>query len=503
MSSSRRRPKIRASGSPAFRIASLLRMMKRRRYGSLAEYYSKLSAATDAFGNAAAAISQIEASHMAAHPGSSLPKRRTLWVSPTGDPGQDFPKIQSAIDHASPGDRILLKSGVFRSAGVVWIWKDIALQGEPGTIIEGTLHHGGKAIADPAANGGFIIVGNPEVEMQNLHFRHLYFAVASHGGLGRLVFEDNSCEDVYHSVYISAGKGGCAELIARCNRVIISSLNPLSSRCRFNFYEESHLFGFYCDGNVRAVLEANHLEVKELTGSQPFHAIGVFCSGGSAVVRDNFFKGWHAPITLHGISSPIIHRNSIHGVCEDSEYKPIAISLRDCEEPVVLSNSIMSRGLGSEATGIVSSGSRRGRIIDNRISLGQGANSGILVYRSNGMLVGQNSISDTLKCPIGLFGDQSEDVRENIIFSNNIEGPADIKLAYASGNTILGRKGGAGSDSGNALMGYEVEVAGEMPARLDQEDASRHQRIFDHLGRKAWPAVPDKYSQKGEHDEEK
>jgi len=506
MSSSRRRAKGRRaahSGSSVSRIASLLRELKKRRYGSASEYYAKVSAAADALGNAATALSALEASQRSSHPGSMLPKHRTLWVTPTGDPAQDFPKIQSAIDHASPGDRILLKSGVFRSAGVVWVWKDISLTGEPGTVIEGTTHLGGKVIADPSMNGGFVIVGDAEAEVQNVHFRHLFFAVASHGGARRLVFEDNVCEDVYHSVYLSAGIGAGTELLARCNRVEISSLNPLSSRCRFNFYDEGHLFGFYCSGGVRAIIEGNHLEVKELTGAQPFHVVGVFCSGGRAVIRDNFFKGWHAPVTVHDSVSPIIHRNQVHGMCEDPEYKPIGIFLRNCDAPVVCSNCIASRGLGLGAIGITASGSKRGSIMDNRISLGQGAGSGILVFRSNGMLVGQNSIAGMLDCPIGLFGDQSEEVRENLVFSNSIEGDADVKLAYASDNTILGQKGAMGSDSGNAFMGYSVEISGEIPSRLDKEEVSRHQRIFDHIGRKAWPPVPDKYLPKGDHDEKK
>jgi len=496
------RRRRRAPGSPVSRIASLMRALRRRTYRSPAEYYGKVSLAAAAFGNAASALAELESAFSPKPPQPPLPMARTLEVSPTGDPAEDFRKIQAAVDNAAPGDRILLKQGVFASAGVVWLPKDIVIEGEPGAIIEGATHHGGKVIADPAANGGFVVSGGSSAEIRNVHFRRLYFAVASHSGFGRLVLEDNVFEDVYHSVYLSAVRGGEeAALVARCNRLFITSLNASSSRCRLNFYDESHLFGFYCAGKMGVVLEGNHLEVRELTGSSPFHAVAIACSESSAAaVRDNFIKGWHAPITVHHVLSPVIHRNEIHGLCEEPEHKPVAIFLRGCQDPLVCSNRITSRGLGAGAVGITASETRKGRIFGNMIRLGRGAGGGILVCRSNGLLIGQNEVGGGLACPIGLFGDQSEDVRGNLVFSNSLDGNAEIKMCYASENTVIGPRAARSQDQQrNALVGYSVE-AGEALSGMASSHYLRHKRVHEHEGRKIWPRVPGRYSQGG-HDE--
>ena len=479
--------KGKATSSPVSRIANFIRSLKNTRYRSQAEYFESISNAAELFGNAAMALSRLEASHLAAGQITQLHMSRTLEVTPTGNPEKDYRKIQFAIDHANPGDRVLLKSGIFRSAGVVWVWKDISIEGEPGAVLEGTTQHSGKVIADPSINGGFILIGNPNVEIKNIHFRHLYFAIAS-GSFNSILLLNNFFEDIYQSVYLNSGTG---TLVARNNQFLITSLNQLSTRCRLNFFDESHLFGFYCNGAIRAVLENNRLEISELTGSQQFHVIGVYCSGKeAALIRGNFFKGWHAPIAMHHSRHATIINNEIHGMCEDSEYRPIGIFLKNCHEPVVCSNAITNRGLGTGAIAIAASGTKKGRILANRINMSRDANAGIMIHKSNGMMVGQNIVG-AIPCPIGVFGDQSEDVKENLLFCNIIEGNADIQMAYASDNTVIGPSNNALGDRENALIGYNVEITDGMPGRLDE--VSRHQRVFEHIGRNVWPAVPKKY----------
>ncbi len=494
-----------------------MRQLGRRSYASPGEYHAKLSEAATCFGNAACALAQLEAVRAASRIRSSRAPHRTLEVSPTGDGSLDYAKIQAAIDLAAPGDRILLKSGAFRASGAVFVWKDVSIEGEPGAAIEGTLHHNGRVVADPAQNGGFLLVSGCSAEIRNITFRNLYFAAASHSGFAALVFEDNACEDVYQSVYLSCAagdpgspggparpgvrgspvspSGSRPSLCARCNRISYSSLSPHSSRCRLNFYDESHLFGFYCGGPMDALIEGNRLEVAELTNRQPFHAVGAVCSGGcSAVVRDNLFKGWHSAIAVHDSEAPIICGNEINGMCEDAEFRPIGMLVRNCGGATVVSNRISNRGLGAGAIGIALSGSGRGRVLDNHLSLARDAGAGILVYRASGAVVGQNSVSGSMHCSIGIYGDQSEDATGNLLFGNSLEGKAEIKMCYASDNTIIGNRPGRADDGGNSLLGYRAEETGASPPRLGELDYGRHQRMLDHAGRKQWPEVPAGYS---------
>ncbi len=462
-------------------------------YSTPEEYHSKVSEAALALGSAASALTQLEAAHAASGHRPGRKRHRTLEVYPTGDGSLDFAKIQNAVDISSPGDRILLKSGIFRACGAVWLWKDVAVEGEQGAVIEGTTHAHGKAIADPSLNGGFIITNGTNAEIRNISFRLLYFAVASHDGFNSLVFEENNCEDVYHSVYVTAKEGG-PSLSVRCNRISVSSLNPHSPRCRLNFYEESHLFGIYCHGPVKALIEGNKLEIKELTNRQPFHAIAAFCSGGSALIRDNLFKGWHSALSLHSCVSPIISGNEISGLCEDADLRPIGVLLGKCDNAAVVANTISNRGLGSGAIGIAFSACRSGRVLENKLSLARDAEAGILIYRGGDALVGQNSVMGSLSCPVGLFGDQSEDSRGNILFHNSLDG--QIRMRYASENTVLGRKHKRGGDSENSLVGYEARITDSSGPGFGELDYNRHRRAMEHVGRKAWPSVPDSYSQK-------
>ena len=108
--------KGKATSSPVSRIAHFIASLKKTRYRSQAEYFERISNAAELFGNAAMALSRLEASHLAAGQRAQLHKARTLEVTPTGNPEKDYRKIQFAIDHANPGDRVLLKSGIFRSA---------------------------------------------------------------------------------------------------------------------------------------------------------------------------------------------------------------------------------------------------------------------------------------------------------------------------------------------------------------------------------------------------
>jgi nitrous oxidase accessory protein NosD len=489
---SKGRKKTRGRAYPLAGFARTLNRLRNLPYNTAAEYHSKVSEAALALGNAASALTQLEAAYAASRHRSGQPRHRTLEVYPTGDGSRDYAKIQKAVDIASSGDRILLKSGVFRASGAVWVWKDVALEGESGTVIEGTTQHHGKVIADPALNGGFIVTNGASVEIRNIGFRLLYFAAASQGGFNSLVFEDNSCEDVYHCVYVTAADDRMQHsLRARCNRISVSSLNPQSSRCRLNFYEESHLFGIYCQGPVRALIEGNRMEVNELTNRQPFHAIAAFCSEGcSAVIRDNLFKGWHSAVSLHGCPSPIVSGNEIHGLCEDAEFKPIGMLLGNCDSAAVVANRISNRGLGSGAIGIALAGCNSGRVLDNHLSLARDAEAGILLYRGNDSLLGQNSVAGSHSCSLGLFGDQSEDAKRNILFGNSLEGRAEIRMRYASENTVLGQKPKRNEEDGNSLLGYEARMADAAAPRLEGLDHGRHRRVMDHAGRKRWPEQP-------------
>lgn len=461
------------------RISRVLKELRKRSYSSAEEYHEKISAAASAFGEAALKLARIEADHFL-NRSLKLPKERTLEVHPTGDATVDFAKIQNAVDNASPGDRILLKPGVFKSGGAVWVDKDLSIEGAAGATIEGTTHHRGKVVADPDSNGGFILYKNPKVEIRNLDFRNLYFAVASRDDheLDKLFFENNICEDVYHSVYAA----GRSELTARNNRILITSLNPASSKCRFNFYDESHVFGFYCDG-ADAFLQGNHLEVLELSASQPFHAVGTFCAAGKAVVSNNFYKGWHAPVVIHDSHSPVVFENEVHGLSEDSQFSPVAISLRDCKHPHVCLNHIKSRNLGSGGAGISVSNADRGSLIGNSVDLVDGEN-GLVLHKSNKMIVGRNRLS----CPLALFGDQTEDVKGNLLFGNSVDHRIELKINYASGNTLIGKSARRAGDEMNVLLGSGSVFEEASPARLGKEDLERRGRMFEHLNRRVWPS---------------
>jgi hypothetical protein len=479
----RSKPKRKKEISSVPKFSSIVRNLSKRSYSSEEEYHEVLSNALKALANASEKLARAESSYFSKSKERSNHKNRTLEVYPSDDSTGDYSRIQQAIDNAAPGDRVLLKSGVFRSSGTIWVWKDLTIEGEMGSTIQGTTHHHGKVIADPQTNGGFILLGNPFVEIKNLHFKNLYFAAASNDNheLDHLVFENNVCEDVYHSVYIS-GKG--SELTARNNKVLVTSLKNSSTRCRFNYYEESHVFGFYCNKNSSAVIENNVLEVRELTDSQPFHAVAVFCSGEKSFLINNNFKGWHSSIVVDN-SQAFIHDNRIHGVCSDSQFQGIGISLQNCSQPSVSSNQLISRNLGSGAIGISASDTKKGRIINNEIDLSEGENS-IMLHKSDHFLVGGNKLNS----PIAIFGQQSRDVSGNVVFDNVVDHTIELKMNYASGNTFIGSKRKKIDDKDNlVLAGHVYEEISD--AGVEQNSKARQQRIFDHINRKIWPNVPD------------
>jgi len=468
------------------KLSSMVRNLSKREYSSEEEFHEAISKSLSALAKASEKLSRAEAAHLSRSKAGSNHKERTWEVYPSDDSTQDYSRIQQAIDNAAPGDRILLKSGTFHCGGVLWVWKDLCIEGERGTQIKGMTHHHGKVVAEPAQNGGFILLGNPFVEIRNLEFRNLFFAAASHDEheLDHLVFEGNTCEDVYHSVYLS---GSGSELTARGNRIIVTSLNNNSARCRFNFYEESHVFGFYCHGNSRAIIENNILEVKELIDSQPFHAIGAFSSAGKSFLINNDFKGWHSSIVVDS-SAAFIHDNTIHGICSDPDFAGVGIRLHNCIHPSVSSNSMTNRNLGQGAIGIDVTEGQKGRIFNNSIHLGEGESS-IMLHRSDEFLVGRN----TLDSPITIFGHQSRDVSGNVMFENEVKHSIELKMNYAKDNLFIGSKRMKIDEKDNlVLAGRVYEEAQE--AGVDSVSRARHERLFEHVNRKVWPRVPDIYS---------
>jgi len=481
--------KVNKSNAP--RLSRLLLDLKRTLVSSRSEYFRRISLAASAIGKAASKLAAIEARRNT-NPKKMHNPQHTLEVHPTDDGADDFRKIQDAVDNASPGDRIVLKNGVFRSSGVIWVWKDLVIEGEDkNATIEGMTYEHGKVVADPSLNGGFIVATDADVEIRNLTFRRLYFAVSSFGSqpCGHLLFENNDCEDVFHSVFF---QGNGPALAARNNKIIITSLDNNSSRCRFSFFDESHVSGFYCDGNPGSVIEKNHLEVMELSDKQPFHAIGAFCSDcGNAAVKNNFFKGWHAPLIIHG-SDSLVHNNEIHGLCEDSEHEPIGIMLRGCDDPFISANRISSRNLGKNAVGIAVMGAKKGFVIDNHISLSD-AEGGILLHKSHGMIISNNTVDGKLGCPIGLFGDQNEHVTGNVLFGNECDGEAQIMMHYAADNAVIGAGEDKSDEEENVLLGYESDVSHESKPLWGADDHKRQKRVSEHIGKKKWPEIPERY----------
>jgi len=218
--------KVNKSNAP--RLSRLLLDLKRTLVSSRSEYFRRISLAASAIGKAASKLAAIEAKHTT-NPKKMHNPQHTLEVHPTDDGADDFRKIQDAVDNASPGDRIVLKNGVFRSSGVIWVWKDLLIEGEDkNATIEGMTYEHGKVVADPSLNGGFIVATDADVEIRNLTFRRLYFAVSSFGSqpCGHLLFENNDCEDVFHSVFF---QGNGPALAARNNKIIPQDAGSVSS----------------------------------------------------------------------------------------------------------------------------------------------------------------------------------------------------------------------------------------------------------------------------------
>ena len=462
-------------------LEQAISLLGKQRFPSKKAYFKALCSAAGIIADASVRIAQEESAFHKGRVGSRK-HRKTIEVHPSEDASADFRNIQNAIDRAWPGDRILLKSGIFRSGSVAWVWKDLAIEGEKGTVIEGSKERG-KVIADPSANGGFIIIRGSSVQIRNIHFRNLYFAVASLEGKGRLDFRSNVCEDVYHSAYLSG-----PSLIAEGNRVVVSSLDNSSASCRFSFYDESHIFAFHCAGD--ALIENNHIEVRELIESQPFHSIGVFCSLGTAIVRNNLFKGFHAPLVLHECDCPIVMENRFIGLAQDPDHSPVAISLADCIDPLVSSNNIMCRL--SRGCGIYAFGNSKGKILSNNIGIAD-SDSAIVIHSSNDFIVGMNNTG----CPIGIFGNQSEDASGNLVFSNSIESESQLMLAYAKGNTVIGEHSENTELLDNALLGHYSCMSDELCKELEADANRRRHRISEH-GRKPWPPVPERYGEQHE-----
>jgi nitrous oxidase accessory protein NosD len=457
-----------------------LKSLNERAYNSKIEYHETLSTAAGIIAQMAADLAYAEADQ------ASLVKkknhRKTIEVYPADDPVADFKNIQNAIDRAWPNDRVLLKSGTFKSCGVLWICKDIIIEGEKGAIIEGQKDRG-KVVANPATNGGFVLIRNPRVEMRNLHFKNLYFAITSldHHELDSLLLENNTFEDVYHSVYLS---GIDSTLVAKGNKIRISSLDQNSSS-KFNFYDESHIFGIYCSGIRQAIIEDNKIEIANLAKSSQFHSIGVYCSLGECIIRDNYFKGLHAPLVLHELDSPIILNNQFYGMSSDSIHKPVAIMLEHCIHPVVCSNKVTCKL--SKGSGIHAINNTHGKILSNELDL-HNAESGIILHQSDNFIIGKNEIRKRADCSIGIFGNQSVNTQGNLVFSNAIE--TELLMAYAKGNTVIGE---------DILLSDSNKISRMLTNELEMDANRRRERIAEHLDRKRYPDVPNRY--KGDKDE--
>jgi parallel beta-helix repeat protein len=455
------------------------------------------------------------------------------------NPG-DHSTLVDALKSARPGDRILIRPGLYRENIVIEKPVEIVGDGKSGDVIIETTH--GTTILFQTSrarianltlrqagmgNWYCVDIGQGRLDLEGCDITSQGPAcVAIHNGADPRLRHNRIHHGKEGGVFVNANGRGTLEdndIFANgaSGVAIMGGANPILRRNRIYNGAQS---GVYVSGNSRGILEENELFANTLAaiaiteGSNPtlrgnrIHdgkEIGVYVAGnGGGILEENeIFRNARAGVVIKTGGNPILRLNRIYdgmesgiyvydngkGTLEENDISANAgagLEIRDGGNPVVHRN-LIHHGRGA---GVLVRTNGQGSLEDNDIFANECA--GVEIRHNGHLALRRNRIHDGKGAGIFVHGNGTAVLEENEIFANS--GPG-IETREGGNPTVRRNRVHAGRQAGvlvrtngrgdledndilaNASSGIEVRHGGKPIVRRNRisQNARHAIRVYD------------------------